>query len=1148
MKKILTGLLFFLTFFIWQAKAQAPSNDTCAGAITLPLDTTCNNVVANNSDATDSGVGDPGCANYQGGDIWYTFTIPSNFTFNQYIILKTSNVPGSSVLDTGMALYTGSCGNLSLVECNDDGPSGSGYYSQITIMSSSPGTVYYVRLWTYNNGQVGDFNICARMIDGPVNNFCAHAENLTVYPSGGGTGNETSATVATASDSGQHPSCDNIGNLDLWYSFTAPTSGVVKVITSGNSGNDVKAAVYDSCGGTELICFSTGSTEKIIPYLTPGQNYILQVWLENFSYYQDFDIVLEEAPTPPVNDFCSGAITLPLNSTFTHVAATNQGATDSGVAVPACGTYQPNDVWFTFTTPSTLTADQAIIIKTCPPTGSTGNANNSTGIALYSGDCNNLTPIDCRTTGGQYSHAYMAFTTATASTTYYVRIWTNGYYLQTGNFDVCSKLVDLPPNNDCANAETLTVYPQGNGAGNETAASTTDAIDSGQHPSCDNYGRNSDLWYTFTAPSTGVVKMTTDGATGDYIKAAIYDSCGGTELNCRSNGNEKVFSGLTPGQNYILQVLQDYYNIGDFTIVLEAGDMPPSNDFCSGAINIPVSSTCNYIVANNQGATDSGEGNVGCSNNTPVNDIWFSFTVPSNIATDQPIIIKTDAANGSNVTDTGLSGFSGNCNNLNEISCVNTVGDFSRLVFRNLTPGEVYFVKAWAEDNQQGNFNICAQMVDPPANNDCANAVPLTVYPQGNGAGNEISGSTLGATDSGQHSTTCPSGYYWDVWYSFTAPASGNIAVITGGEAGSTLNAAIYDSCGGSEVACSHGVPINFHGLTPGQSYVLQLYSFSDLYIGDFSVVVEEVPYVYPSLSLTTNPDCNNNQFFVDLNVTALGGSSSITISDDQGNAPQQISAPGTLTFGPYNSGVSVTFTVTSDDDPSLVRYYVEEYFCPPSNDNCTGALPLTVNNTCTPVVATNAGSTDSGIPAPNCGNYIGGDVWFTVVVPADGNATIETSYYGNSSITDTVLAVYEGDCNNLTEIACNDDIGYGNFFSRLDLTGRTAGETIYVRAFAYDGIPHDDFNICAYNPNVGITGIDKIDFFFYPNPISNKISWKTNGNIEKIQITNLTGQIIMEVQNPADNYLNTGKMKPGMYLLRVFINGKQGVYKIIKE
>ena len=442
-----------------------------------------------------------------------------------------------------------------------------------------------------------------------------------------------------------------------------------------------------------------------------------------------------------------------------------------------------------------------------------------------------------------------------------------------------------------------------------------------------------------------------------------------------------------------------------------------------------------------------------------------------------------------------------------------------------------------------------------------------------------------------------------------------------------------------------------------------------------------------PTFTLTVSPDCGNNQFSVDVNVTDLGGSSSVTVSDDQGSATQQLTAPGTVTFGPYASGTDVTFTVTSDDDNTYTSSDNIQYFCPPanddcdnainitvnndetctnvthgtnvgatassqaddvtgspeddvwfsfvatntshiisllnvtpvlgtstdmgmglydgsggcaaltlvadsdpntfqvdnltvgntyylrvygwssgsysaktefdvcvkippsppSNDDCANAITLTVNNTCTPITATNEGATDSGVSAPGCSYYTGGDVWFSVVVPSDGAVTIETSSVSGSSVSDTGMAVYEGSCGSLTEIACDDDSGAG-FFSKVDLTGRTAGETLYVRVFEYGNNSFGEFGVCAYNPNQAVSTFNTNDFSFYPNPSTDMISWNANGNVEKVQITNLTGQVVMEVENPINNSLNIAGLNQGVYLLHVFMDGKEGTYKLIKE
>ena len=62
-------------------------------------------------------------------------------------------------------------------------------------------------------------------------------------------------------------------------------------------------------------------------------------------------------------------------------------------------------------------------------------------------------------------------------------------------------------------------------------------------------------------------------------------------------------------------------------------------------------------------------------------------------------------------------------------------------------------------------------------------------------------------------------------------------------------------------------------------------------------------------------------------------------------------------------------------------------------NDNCANPIDLVAGQTCTLNEYSNAYATSEPIntaPDPTCGQYFGGDVWFTTTVPASGNLRIE--------------------------------------------------------------------------------------------------------------------------------------------------------------
>lgn len=139
-----------------------PTNNDCSDAQNLIVgnNNTENIVTGTNVNATNSGeLPQPNCANYQGNDVWFTALIPAS----GIITVETQNA-GSNI-DTGLAIYTGSCGNLTQVGCDDD--SGIGLFSTINL-TGLPNTTVYIRVWSYNNTTSGDFNIVAYSSECPL--------------------------------------------------------------------------------------------------------------------------------------------------------------------------------------------------------------------------------------------------------------------------------------------------------------------------------------------------------------------------------------------------------------------------------------------------------------------------------------------------------------------------------------------------------------------------------------------------------------------------------------------------------------------------------------------------------------------------------------------------------------------------------------------------------------------------------------------------------------------------------------------------------------------------------------------------------------------------------------------------------------------
>ena len=138
----------------------------------------------------------------------------------------------------------------------------------------------------------------------------------------------------------------------------------------------------------------------------------------------------------------------------------------------------------------------------------------------------------------------------------------------------------------------------------------------------------------------------------------------------------------------------------------------------------------------------------------------------------------------------------------------------------------------------------------------------------------------------------------------------------------------------------------------------------------------------------------------------------------------------------------------------------------PLTNDDCNTATPLTINTTCSYATYTTVGATASTTPStppvPGCGSYSGGDVWFSFVVPANGEVTVDTQTGGMS---DSGMAWYTGTCGALTLLECDDDDSANGLMSSITRTGLTPGATIYVRVWEYGNDNQGTFGICVTSP-----------------------------------------------------------------------------------
>lgn len=263
------------------AFSQPANNDPC-GAVTLTPNLNCTNTAGTLASATATpSIPAPGCATYVGADVWYQVTVPAS----GQITVTTSQQGGG--INTGMAFYTApSCaGPFALVSCNDDIIVIFNLYSTL-VYNGAPGTVIYVRVWRKNSTAGGSFNICATAPPPPpVNDGPCTPTPLTVASNCGFT--SYTNVNATTSATTPAPGCGSFaGSLDVWFSFTAPPTGIAIIETQAGTMTDGAMALYSAtaCNGTfTLVQCDDDNGPGNMPFLsftglTPGATYYLRFW------------------------------------------------------------------------------------------------------------------------------------------------------------------------------------------------------------------------------------------------------------------------------------------------------------------------------------------------------------------------------------------------------------------------------------------------------------------------------------------------------------------------------------------------------------------------------------------------------------------------------------------------------------------------------------------------------------------------------------------------------------------------------------------------------------------------------------------------------------------------------------------------------
>lgn len=472
--------------------------------------------------------------------------------------------------------------------------------------------------------------------------------------------------------------------------------------------------------------------------------------------------------------------------------------------------------------------------------------------------------------------------------------------------------------------------------------------------------------------------------------------------------------------------------------------------------------------------------------------------------------------------------------------------------------------------NSNGSAIGCSEYsftttVAPPIGNLCENPIIINSLPY------STSNNTANFGDdySGGQGSNCGSDTQFyldgdDVVYKYTATSTGFININLTPATTSDIYSGIfvYGSCADIGTNCLAGVAngtsnirtISQFPVTNGESYYFLISSYPTPQSIAYTLDVQLATCTNPSATYSIVPDCTNgnNQFFVNTNVTSLGSATSVSISDNLGSSPVNLSAIGDVQLGPFQNATSVLVYITNNQDNScvLTSPFLTQSNCPPNNDDCIGAIELIPGATFAQneILSANYGALSSVVPDPGCAGSVFLDVWYKVVIPSTGNITIETGQEPGG-LTDTGLALYEGDCSNLTLLQCDNDSGTDSFHSKITLTGRTPGEIIYARVWDFGGNDFSLFKISAYHGSLGNESFDLSNFIAYPNPVKDTFKVKALTKIESITITNILGQQVFKKDiNETEVELDLSKLDGGNYMATIVIGDLIKKIKFIKQ
>ena len=465
---------------------------------------------------------------------------------------------------------------------------------------------------------------------------------------------------------------------------------------------------------------------------------------------------------PPAND--NFALSELVSGASVTASGTNAEATKETGEPNHAGYPGGNSVWYRWTAPDTGTA----VVDT-------QGSSFDTLLAVYTGA--SVGGLSLIASNDQwYGNQSRVKIPVTAGREY--RIAVDGYYESQGSITLNIVSGPVPANDNLADAAVLS------GSSSTASGSNVGATREPGEPSHSYYGSAS-VWWTWTAPSTGGVAISTAGSSFDTALAVYTGSSVSGLIPVASNDNagvdvqSRVTFRAIEGTTYKIAVDGGgYYSSSEGAIALELNlSPPPTNDAFAAATALAGDAAVTATGSNLGASVEPGEPSH-YSWETTSATVWYAWTAPS----DGSLTLRADAA-----FSAVLAVYTGT--QVAELTRVmnqaqpNWPGPEQIRV--RVDAGVTYRIALDGRYGGSGTFNLTLNLIARPDNDDFDDADTLV------GLNDTASGTNVGATQEPGEPIHEENYYDPSVWYQWTAPSDGGVTIDTAGSTFDTV-VAVY--------------------------------------------------------------------------------------------------------------------------------------------------------------------------------------------------------------------------------------------------------------------------------------------------------------------------------------------------------------------